>query len=46
MEDLRIGNIILKEYIDLETEKQARAARSKKNEKASIEAAAEKVYIL
>jgi len=45
MEDLRIGNNILKEYIDLETEKQERAARSKKNEKASIEAAAEKVKL-
>ena len=43
MEDLRIGNSILVDYIDLETEKQERAARSKKNEKASIEAAAEKV---
>ena len=45
MEDLRIGNSILADYIDLETEKQERAARSKKNEKASIEAAAEKVNI-
>ena len=43
MEDLRIGSSILKDYIDLATEKQERAARSKKNEKASIEAAAEKV---
>jgi len=46
MEDLRIGNSILADYIDLETEKQERAARSKKNEKASIEAAAEKVHPL
>jgi len=45
MEDLRIANSILKDYIDLETEKQERAARSKKNEKASIEAAAEKVKL-
>jgi hypothetical protein len=43
MEDLQIGNNILVDYIDLETEKQERAALSKKNEKASIEAAAEKV---
>lgn len=43
MEDLRIGSSILKDYLDLETGKQERAARSKKNEKASIEAAAEKV---
>lgn len=45
MEDLRIGNSILKDYIDLETEKEERAARAKKNEKASIEAAAKKVDI-
>jgi len=45
MEDLRMGNSILADYIDLETEKQERAARSKKNEKASIEAAAEKVKL-
>jgi hypothetical protein len=45
MEDLRIGSSILKDYINLETEKQERAARSKKNQKASIEAAAEKVNI-
>jgi hypothetical protein len=45
MEDLRIGNNILVDYIDLETEKQERAARSKKNEKASIEAAAERVKL-
>ena len=45
MEDLRIGSSILADYIGLETEKQERAARSKKNEKASIEAAAEKVNI-
>jgi len=45
MEDLRMGSSILKDYIELETEKQERAARSKKNEKASIEAAAEKVKL-
>ena len=44
-DDLRIGNSILVDYIELETEKQERAARSKKNEKASIEAAAEKVIL-
>ena len=41
-----MGNSILADYIELETEKQERAARSKKNEKASIEAAAEKVHPL
>jgi len=45
IEDLRIGGRILKDYIDLETGKQERAARSKKNEKAAIEAAAEKVKL-
>jgi len=45
MEDLRIGNSILKDYVDLETEKQERIAQAKKNEKASIEAAAEKVKL-
>jgi len=45
MEDLRIGSSILKDYIGLETGKQERAARAKKNEKSSIEAAAEKVDI-
>jgi hypothetical protein len=46
MEDLRIGSSILKDYINRETEKQDRAARAKKNEKASIEATAEKVNLL
>jgi len=45
MEDLRIGNSILKDYIDLETQKQERMAQAKKNEKASIKAATEKVKL-
>ncbi|KAF8812478.1 hypothetical protein BYT27DRAFT_7087790 [Phlegmacium glaucopus] len=45
MEDLRIGSSILKDYIGLETQKQERAAQAKKNQKASIEAAAEKVKL-
>lgn len=43
MEDLQMGAGILKEYITLETEKQDRAARAKKSEKAAHDAAAEKV---
>ena len=38
-----MGAGILKEYITLETEKQDRAARAKKSEKAAHDAAAEKV---
>jgi len=40
---MRIGAAILKEAIDLETEKQERAALSKKEEKAVADAAANKV---
>lgn len=43
MEDLQMGASILKEYITLETEKQDRAARAKKSEKAAHDAAAERV---
>lgn len=43
MSDLRIGAVILKEAIDLETEKQERATKAKKEEKAVVEAAANKV---
>jgi len=45
LENLRTGAIILKEYIDLEVEKQERADRSKKGEKEAREAAAEKVKL-
>ncbi|KAF8897564.1 hypothetical protein BD779DRAFT_1491522 [Infundibulicybe gibba] len=45
MNDLRIGAAILKEFIDLETEKMERATRSKKEEKAVAEAAAYKVKL-
>jgi len=38
-----MGASILKEYIALETEKQDRAARARKNEKAAHDAAAERV---
>jgi hypothetical protein len=43
MEDLQMGASILKEYITLEVEKQDRAARAKKSEKAAHDAAAERV---
>lgn len=43
MEDLRIGAAILREHINLETEKAERAARAKANEKANAAAAAERV---
>ena len=43
MEDLKMGAAILKEYIDVETEKQERVDKAKKNEKAAKEAAAERV---
>ncbi|KIM46147.1 hypothetical protein M413DRAFT_305023 [Hebeloma cylindrosporum] len=45
MEDLQMGAGILKEYITLETEKQERAARAKKSEKAAHDAAAERVKL-
>ena len=43
MEDLKMGAAILKEYIDVETEKQERVDKAKKSEKAAKEAAAERV---
>ncbi|KAK0453681.1 hypothetical protein EV421DRAFT_1765788 [Armillaria borealis] len=45
MESLSIGSAILKEAFDLETEKQERAARAKKEEKAVAAAAANKVKL-
>jgi len=45
MSDLRIGSVILKEYVDLELSKQERAGQSKKEEKAAIAAAALKVKL-
>ncbi|KAK0206595.1 hypothetical protein DFS33DRAFT_601464 [Desarmillaria ectypa] len=45
MDNLRIGSAILKEAFDLETEKQERAARAKKEEKAVAAAAANKVKL-
>lgn len=44
--DLQIGNAILNEYLELETEKQERAARSKAEEKQVREAAALKVHMV
>jgi len=38
-----MGAAILKEYIDVETEKQERVDKAKKSEKAAKEAAAERV---
>jgi len=43
MEDLRIGTLILKEFLDLENEKAERAARSKVDQKAVNEAIANQV---
>jgi hypothetical protein len=43
MEDLQMGAAILKEYVTLETEKEERAVRAKRNEKAAHDAAAERV---
>lgn len=43
MGDLRLGATILREHINLETEKVERAVRAKANEKANIAAAAERV---
>lgn len=45
MPDLRIGAAILKESIDLETEKQERAKRNKVDEKAVARAIADKVCL-
>ncbi|EKM80075.1 hypothetical protein AGABI1DRAFT_113299 [Agaricus bisporus var. burnettii JB137-S8] len=45
MDDLRLGAIILREHVNLETEKAERAARAKANEKANAAAAAEKVKL-
>ncbi|KAF9534289.1 hypothetical protein CPB83DRAFT_889289 [Crepidotus variabilis] len=45
MEDLKIGNEILKDYLALIDEKESRAAIAKKNEKAAKEAAAERVKL-
>ncbi|KAF9057603.1 hypothetical protein BJ165DRAFT_1421752 [Panaeolus papilionaceus] len=45
IEDLKIGAAMLKEYVDLETEKEERRALAKKNEKAAKEAAAERVKL-
>jgi hypothetical protein len=45
IENLRTGATILKEYIDLEIEKQERSARAKKSEKEVHEAAAAKVKL-
>lgn len=45
MDDLRLGAIILREHVNLETEKAERAARAKANEKANAAAAAEKVVL-
>ena len=42
MDSLRTGAAILKEYLDLEIEKQERADRAKKSEKEAREAAAAK----
>jgi hypothetical protein len=43
MNNLRIGADMLREAIDLESEKQARAVQAKMDEKVVAEAAAEKV---
>ncbi|PPQ98568.1 hypothetical protein CVT24_004059 [Panaeolus cyanescens] len=45
IEDIKIGAAMLKEYVDLETEKEERRALAKKNEKAAKEAAAERVKL-
>ncbi|TFK75875.1 hypothetical protein BDN72DRAFT_831312 [Pluteus cervinus] len=45
LEVLKIGATILKDYIDLETEKETRTTLAKKAEKAVAEAAAEKVKL-
>jgi hypothetical protein len=43
MSDLRIGATILQEHVDLETTKREQAEKSKREEKAAAEAAANKV---
>ncbi|EGO01926.1 hypothetical protein SERLA73DRAFT_132602 [Serpula lacrymans var. lacrymans S7.3] len=45
MAELRMGAAILREAVDLESQKQERAQRSKKEEKAAIEAAAQNVKL-
>ena len=45
MDDLKIGTAILQHFVQLETEREERAALAKKSEKAVAEAAAEKVII-
>lgn len=45
MDDLKIGTAILQHFVQLETEKEERAALAKKSEKAVAEAAAEKVKL-
>jgi hypothetical protein len=45
MDDLKIGAAILQHFVQLETEREERAALAKKSEKAVAEAAAEKVII-
>lgn len=43
LQDLHVGNTILKEYLAVEIEKEERTARAKKSEKESHDAVAEKV---
>jgi len=45
LQDLRVGNTILKEYLAVEIEKEERSARAKKSEKESHDAVAEKVKL-
>jgi hypothetical protein len=45
MDNLRIGAEILREAVNLGSEKEERAARSKKEEKAAADAVAEKVSV-
>jgi hypothetical protein len=45
MDDLKIGAAILQHFVQLETEREERAALAKKSEKAVAEAAAEKVKL-
>ena len=46
MEDLEIGSIILKEFIDQENEKKERAIRAEKERKIAADAEAHKVFSL
>jgi hypothetical protein len=43
IQDLRVGNTILRDYLAVEIEKEERTARAKKSEKESHDAVAEKV---